>query len=403
MDSLYIAVPALLLLLWFLAAWFSVRRVRSLSASSRPGWRRAAEGLVLSLALLLLGAVAGNSAYNAVAIQRFLATNPPRGKLYPVNGRSMHLYCVGIGQPMIILEPGLGPATDVLSWSSLQPRLAATTRVCSYDRAGLGWSAPRTGPADADRIAADLHALLKTAGVGGPLVLIGSSYGGICIRDYTAHYPADVAGLVFIDSSTPFQEERFHALGGADGEQNPARRMAILHSEYLLGIPRLVGWCSRPVPGWEIRTARALGEDACIAHYEGVREFLSMEQSSRETVHAGPFGDLPILIFSHDPSSVLSMRSPPEQWVAREQLWNAMQEELKRLSTRGRRIVARASGHGVHVDREDLVVREVGMRSTKPEFVSPSHFTMVEWLVSLRYDRDKEGFASEAKRFRASA
>ena len=82
-DSLYIAVPALLLLLWFLAAWFSVRRVRSLSANSRPGWRTAAEGLALSLALLLLGAVAANGVYNAVAIQRFLATNPPRGRAVP--------------------------------------------------------------------------------------------------------------------------------------------------------------------------------------------------------------------------------------------------------------------------------------------------------------------------------
>jgi pimeloyl-ACP methyl ester carboxylesterase len=361
MDSLYIAVPALLLLLWFLAAWVSIRRVRLLSASSRPGWRKAAEGLVLSLALLLLGGVAGNSAYNAVAIQRFLETNPPSGKLYPVHGRSMHLYCMGIGQPTIILEPGLGPATDVLSWSSLQPPLAAITRVCSYDRAGLGWSAPRTGPSDADRIAADLHALLETAGVGGPLVAIGASYGGIYIRDYAAHYPADVAGLVFIDSSTPFQEERFHALGGADGEPNPARRMAILHAEYLLGIARLAGWCGRPVPGWERGAGTALGDDACMAHYEGVREFLSMAQSSRETVHAGPFGDLPILIFSHDPGSVLAMRNPPEQLVAREQLWNGMQEELKGLSTCSRRIVARASGHGVHVDREDLVLREVGL------------------------------------------
>jgi pimeloyl-ACP methyl ester carboxylesterase len=359
MDSLYIAVPALLLLLWFLAAWFSVRRMRSFLASSRPGWRRAAGGFVLLLALLLLGGVAGNSAYNAVAIQRFLAAYPPKGKLYPVNGHSMHLYCMGIGQPTIILEPGLGPATDVLSWSSLQPRLAAITRVCSYDRAGLGRSAPRTGPSDADRIAADLHGLLKTAGVGGPLVLIGASYGGIYIRDYAAYYSADVAGLVFIDSSTPFQEERFHAHGGAAGEPSPARRMAILHTEYLFGIPRLVGWCGRPVSGWERGAGRALGEDACIAHYEGVREFLSMGQSSRETVHAGPFGDLPILIFSHDPSSVLSMRNPPQQWVAREHLWNAMQEELKGLSKRSRRIVARASGHGVEVDREDLILREV--------------------------------------------
>ena len=82
-DSLYIAVPALLLLLWFLAAWFSVRRVRSLSANSRPGWRTAAEGLALSLALLLLGAVAANGVYNAVAIQPVPGNQSAQGQAVP--------------------------------------------------------------------------------------------------------------------------------------------------------------------------------------------------------------------------------------------------------------------------------------------------------------------------------
>jgi len=359
MDSLYVAVPVLVLCLCLLATWLAMRRMVSLCTRSGSRWWKAAERIVLSLAILLAVGVAGNSTYSAIAIRLFLAANLPAGKMYSVNGHKMHLYCIGSGQPTIILETGLGPATDVLSWSALQPKLAETSRVCSYDRAGLGWSEPRAGPSDADQIASDLHDLLVQAHVSGPLVLIGTSYGGIYIRNYIGHYPAEVAGLVFIDSSTPFQQERFQDLARSPREASPAMRIAILHAEYLLGVPRVLGWCGRPVPGWESRSGRALGEDACIAHFEGVREFLSSAQSSAETARAGPFGALPILIFSRDPSKALSMPNPPRSLADRETLWNVMQEELKTLSTRSRRIIARGSGHGVCTDREDLVLREV--------------------------------------------
>jgi pimeloyl-ACP methyl ester carboxylesterase len=237
--------------------------------------------------------VAGYSAYNALTLQIFLARNPPLGKMYPVDGHKMHLYCIGSGEPTIVLEPGLGPAADVLGWSQFQAKLARATRVCSYDRAGLGWSEPQPGTRDADHVAANLHELLAQARVSGPLVMVGSSYGGIYIRDYAAHSPSEVAGLVLIDSSTPYQQERFAALAGLSKGPSQARRMAWLHAQYLLGVPRLMGWCGHTVPSRESRAGQALGEDACIAHYAGVREFLSAAQSSAETAGAGPFNALP--------------------------------------------------------------------------------------------------------------
>ena len=359
MDSImYVVVPAAVLVLGSLLAWPSIRRMAWLAAAEAPLWRKTAERVALSLAVALIVAVSGWSTYNAIAIQLFLAANPPRGHMYSVSGRKMHLYCVGSGEPTVLLEPGLGPATDVLSWGSLQPKLARAARVCSYDRAGLGWSESQPGPRDADRICADLHELLRQAGVSAPLVLLGTSYGGIYIRNYTAHYPEGVAALVLVDSSTPFQEERFQAaLGSRNG--NPGRRLALLQAGYLLGLARLEGWCGRPVPGWERRAATALGEDACMPRDESRREYLSMAQSSAEAARAGPFGALPILIFSHDPGNVLSMKDPPREWAIRERLWDTMQEELRGLSTRSRRIVARGSGHGVQIDREELVVKEV--------------------------------------------
>ena len=307
------------------------------------------EHVILLLVVTVTLAVGAYSTYNAITIHSSLAGYPPAGKLYVVHGHRMHLYCIGSGQPTIILESGLGQASD-LGWGEFQTKLAGMTRVCSYDRAGTGWSEPKTGPRDADQIVAELHGLLAEARVSGPLVLMGHSYGGMYVRAYTARYRTDVAGMVLIDSSTPFQEERFRALPEGSGEHSLARRLAVVYAQYLLGVPRFQGLCG----------GAGVALDTCNARFEIVRESLRMPQSSTEVARAGPFGYLPILIFSRDPSNVLSAPNSPKASVDHEVLWNKMQEELKGLSTRSRRIIARKSGHAVFATREDLVLREVG-------------------------------------------
>ena len=127
------------------------------------------------------------------------------GATYEVDGHRMHMDCVGNGSPTIVLDAGLGD--DGLIWGGVQPVLAKSTRVCSYDRAGFGLSDALPGPRDADHIAAELHGLLAAAGIDGPIVLMGHSIAGIYIRDYATKYPADVAGLIFVDGSTPLQDQ----------------------------------------------------------------------------------------------------------------------------------------------------------------------------------------------------
>ena len=153
----------------------------------------------------LAAVVAGSSAYNAIALHIFWADNPPPGAFYSVNGHRMHINCTGSGSPTIVLEAGLG--NDALTWGGVQPVLSSTTRVCSYDRAGFGWSDPLPAPRDADHIAAELHELLLQAKVTGPIVLMGHSIGGMYLRDYATRYPADIVGIVFEDGSTPLQDE----------------------------------------------------------------------------------------------------------------------------------------------------------------------------------------------------
>ena len=216
----------------------------------------------------------------------------------------MHLYCIGAGEPTIVLESGLGASSDVLGWMTLQTKLARYSRVCSYDRAGMGWSESADTPRDADHIAADLHALLAKAGVRPPFVLVGLSRGGLYIRDYAAHYRGEVAGLVLVDSSTPYQEQRLHPNAGSR-----EWAIAVLDAQYLLGLARLHGWCGHASPGPDRRYAEALAEDDCIAYWAGVREYLASPETDAEVALAPPPGALPVLIISRDPSRVLTRPS----------------------------------------------------------------------------------------------
>ena len=183
----------------------------------------------------------------------------------------------------------------------MQPALTKTTRVCSYDRAGMGWSDTLPPPRDADHVAAELHGLLEAADVNGPIVLMGHSRGGLFIRDYATRYPAEVAGLVFLDSSTPLQN-RNPAFKAHDAEPRGVRfdRTFEPCPSSLRRCTHLWGVFQATFPGL-MCTARVFTEDRCSESFSGIAlEDASFDLSREETVHTGPYGALPVLIFSHD-------------------------------------------------------------------------------------------------------
>jgi pimeloyl-ACP methyl ester carboxylesterase len=326
---------------------------------------------VLDLTILVAGnvlivGIGISSCINAIQIERFKVKNPEPGADYLVNGKKMHINCTGAGSPTIVLDSGLG--WDSLVWGGIQPALAKSTRVCSYDRAGFGLSEAQAGPRDAVHIARELHTLLGEAGVTGPVVLMGHSIAGMYIREYATQYPGQVAGLVFVDSSTPLQN-RDPRLNTGQGAGLPLwQSMLGMRAVSITGYPRLKGDCATPGAGTEAgldrKAAAMLGEDFCHLHYKSVQaEFESFDASGQETVHTGPFGDLPILVISQDTSKQYSSPSPTAREREFASTWNGMQEKLKELSTRGRRIIAKGSDHNVTLERPDVIEREV------PQFI----------------------------------
>lgn len=120
------------------------------------------------------------------------------GRLLALNGRTLYLSCVGNKKPTVLLEAGLG--ADHTSWDQVQPALAPLARVCSYDRAGLGASAPASMPRTGADVVQELHQLLAVAGESGPYILVGHSFGGLFMRLFAHAYPTEVAGIILVDA-----------------------------------------------------------------------------------------------------------------------------------------------------------------------------------------------------------
>ena len=156
-----------------------------------------------------------------------LVTDPvytkPRQLVDVGHGRHMNIYCLGSGSPTVILDAGMGDST--ISWALVQPAIANKTRVCSYDRAGLGFSDGSNRPSTADNIADDLHTLLKAARIAPPYVLVGHSAAGMYIRVYADRHPDEVVGMVSVEGSHEDQRVRGGAIG-APGQE--AKREAFL-------------------------------------------------------------------------------------------------------------------------------------------------------------------------------
>lgn len=320
--------------------------------------RRIAELMVLTVGFVIVffGALA---AWNVAMARRLHAAYPTPGNSFYVHGEAMHIYCVGSGQPTLVMESGA--TGDWLNWQLVQPQLAQITTVCSYDRAGHGWSTPRSGSRDAATIANELHDLLKAAGIKGPLVLVGYSAGGLYVREYFQLFPQEIVGIALFDSSSPKQIEE---LPGFRSDYEADKRDAFRE----LWWERLRVWS-----GWERLTGKCKSKPSAVlsflsGYFDAERcrpGFVGGEDGElfyfeTATIQAGKLtslGDLPLLIISEDPSVRVEGMTADD--VLEAKVWNREQEESKSLSTRGWRVVAKGSTHALQRDRPDVEIAEL--------------------------------------------
>lgn len=296
---------------------------------------RIAAGMLL---LLLAGAVYESSA-EAADDRAF----PPPGQMVDIGGHRLHIDCQGSGSPTVVIEAGLGDWST--AWAGVQAEVAKTTRVCTYDRAGMGWSDPGPLPRDASQFARELDALLRGARVPGPYVMAGHSAGGLSVRVFAHDYPAEVAGVVLIDSMHPGQSKR--APGEpTDQAQAPTHTFPLLAALARVGVLRLL---ARPLGLVQAGTPHEAADYALIVRPKLVQAWLDENRGTPDSLaQAGAvttFGDLPLIVLS----------------AGRDQApgWQAWQDELASLSSNSQHLVAEQSDHNIELNQPDAAVAAI--------------------------------------------
>jgi pimeloyl-ACP methyl ester carboxylesterase len=354
-----LTIPVFIVVAGFLFLTLAILRLRSPRLQARAKARRVTEYVLLSLVVVVTVFMILGTPWNIWAHDRFVASHPAPGQMYDVNGYKMHMLCLGKGSPTILIESGLGASSPM--WQKVQPGLAETTRVCAYDRAGLGWSEPQPGPRDSDHIVDQLHALLQVAGIHGPLVLMGHSGGGFFIREYATKYPQEVVGLIFVDAGTPRIQLRGSKELQAENFKIPWPKLIAGDVLLNMGATRLAGKCKKIEPTHDWGAVAVQAEMECFPPIgTDLKELEAVTPDGEETYRTGPYS-FPILIISQSWSDTLIMPHFSNSRLDSEaiKMWNDLQEEMKNLSPDSRRIIARNTGHLVMAQRPDILLKEI--------------------------------------------
>jgi pimeloyl-ACP methyl ester carboxylesterase len=319
------------------AADVMVRKPRS--------WKMCLGYISLRLFIFVLAIAAAGATYQRFESNRDRNKHPAPGHLVDMGGYRMHLYCSGTGSPTVVFDSGL--SDSYLSWYKVQPEVAQFTRACSYDRAGLGWSEPSPKLRNSGVFAEELHALLHTAGIHAPFLLVGHSMGGYDVRIFASRFRSEVTGMVLVDATHPDYANLLPELRtGLESWRNQLKRQELLMP---FGLPRLLGWCGNGPS--EIQAELRAIECNVPRLRESIAETLSTWDESAAQVRAsGSLGNLPLIVISEDPA-----KNTP----AFLSVFESGQEQLASLSSNSVRMTAIGSGHQIQRERPDLVIQAI--------------------------------------------
>ncbi|HEY1975083.1 MAG TPA: alpha/beta hydrolase [Candidatus Baltobacteraceae bacterium] len=305
-------------------------------------------------------------------------------RLVDVGGRRLNILCTGKGSPTVILEAGL--VADSAAWRLVQPAISRKTRVCSYDRAGLGFSDFAGAPRDAAAIVRDLHALLRRVGIAPPYVLVGWSSGGLYTRLYQYRFPEEVAGLVEVDPDSEFETLADDSKIVTTVMKKPPQWFDQQVRDWYKQYDTCAVDVSREAcaffPGLtaynrHLRAAGcpAISPAACaVAEVQGQHlnrgslwrdEELELEAGDKSAAEVRaaehPYGNLPLIVLTDsenediDNGGPVSVAAQQAEWVAKDKA----EERLAGLSTVGAHFVIENSPHAIQLYHPAVVISAV--------------------------------------------
>lgn len=293
-------------------------------------------------------------------------------------GRRLNLRCVGRGAPVVLLEGGF--AATSLAWGQVQSGIARTHRVCSYDRAGYGFSDPGPFPRDGAAVARDLDRALRVAHIDGPYVLVGHSAGALYMRLFLNRRPQDVVGMVLVEPSIEHQDRRFAGMFGPNAGSLEGIRLRVTRCQAAAegGLlpsedPALIACVPKPSSGQSPRVVAARQAEALRPSTWRTQrsELDSLWTRTSEQVAMGRsnYGDLPLIVLTA--GDAFGTAPEPARTAVR-RLWSDLHAELAARSTRSKAVTIPRSGHMMILERPDAVVdavtevSQMAGRSPKP-------------------------------------
>lgn len=312
--------------------------------------------LVIMIGIILL--------LGARAKANLKARHLPPGEIIDIGGYKLHIYCQGEGGPTVVMDAGI--AEYGLSWDLVQAEVARFTRTCVYDRGGLGWSEPSPKPRTNLVMVEELRALLGSAAIPGPYILVGASLGGLNARLYAYQYPEEVAGLVLVDAA---HEEQYTSEGMRQSFegilQMMPRMFGVLRFLVRTGLPALFPAPFKSMvprdPKLSEQTARAI----YALRFMDVRYFKAAEaeMTSVPDSHAqirdlgiSSLGDVPMIVIQH---GKYEQMQTPELTDLNEQTNRRQQALVARQSTRGKLVVAEESGHAIQFEQPEVIISAI--------------------------------------------
>jgi pimeloyl-ACP methyl ester carboxylesterase len=311
------------------------KEVRSTHHRSRR-WMLWLGGVVAVLLVLIMAGWITETAAETADAKAY----PPPGQMVDVGGYRLHINCTGKGSPTVVIETGWGDFSA--SWSWVQPEVAKTSRVCTYDRAGIGWSEVSPKPRTAREYAKELHTLLEKANEPGPYVLVGHSMGGYTVRVYSQDYPQEVAGVVFIDpqnlsvsvTATPTPTPK------PGGFSLPALMARVGLVRLLAGplgsIENLPEGDKQAYAAYAVtsRDAQTLSD-----------EFIGMSEGGAQARAVTTLGSLPLIVLSRGKDMDADSA--------------ASQARYLQLSTNSQHLIADNSGHHIMIEQPEAAVEAI--------------------------------------------
>jgi pimeloyl-ACP methyl ester carboxylesterase len=294
---------------------------------------------------------------------------PPPGKLVDLGGYKLHINCTGSGSPTVVLSAGSGDfSTD---WALVQLKVAAFTRVCSYDRSGAAWSDLGPKPRTLYQEVFDLERLLRVAGEHGPYIVVGQSLGGMVARLFAERYPRQTAGVVLVDA---YSEDAQLSINGkltrlrllAKGRPIPAPRSTVTADDAMtttelknaqdfikdfMGKPKIEPPFDKLPPDAQRVRLWAAVQPKSFAEGDDYLAEISAKAYAESQHNARPLGKIPLVVLARSRSDY-----PPDVAAVLIAEHNTQQAKFAKLSREGTEIIVPNSGHHIQLDAREAVV-----------------------------------------------